>query len=142
MPRAYATAGAGLLVSMSGRWLVERIGGARRTDIPALREKHARKEDEQAEAGADPAVEDIGRRLVEERLVLLQATIVSTTEGHKVAECGVAPSRRNTGTTTATTKKEEKRTLPNLFVCAVTVLKGVVCSSGASIVKGDPRRGG
>ena len=36
-------------------------------------------------------------------------------------------------------KKEEKRTLPNLFVCAVTVLKGVVCSSGASIVKGDPR---
>ena len=42
------------------------------TDVPALRKEDAQEEDEEGDAGADPAIEDVGRRLVEERLVLLR----------------------------------------------------------------------
>jgi hypothetical protein len=42
-----------------------------RTDIPALGDKDAQEEDDQADAGADPAVEDVGGGFVEEGLVLL-----------------------------------------------------------------------
>jgi hypothetical protein len=51
--------------------------GKRLTDVPALRKEHAQEEDEEGDAGADPAVEDVRRRLVEERLVVLRALLVT-----------------------------------------------------------------
>jgi hypothetical protein len=43
------------------------------TDVPALGQEHPEEEYEQGDAGAEPAVQDVGGRLVEERLVLLPA---------------------------------------------------------------------
>ena len=118
MPRAYATARAPPAVS---HLLVAPSVGTGLTNVPALRKEDAQEEDEEGDAGADPAVEDVGRRLVEERLVLLR-------EGQSVGGghgCGRQPL-------------VWQRTLCNLFVCVVTLLKGVVCSSGASIVEERP----
>lgn len=101
------------------------------TNVPALRKEDAQEEDEEGDAGADPAVEDVGRRLVEERLVLLR-------------ECQFAAGMDAAGSCDATAVGGPlvplvwQRTLCNLFVCVVTLLKGVVCSSGASIVEKRP----
>lgn len=64
MPRAYATAW--LLASSPGYTIPKRL-----TDIPALRDKDAQEKEEEADGGADPSVEDVGGRLVEEGLVVL-----------------------------------------------------------------------
>ena len=87
------------------------------TNVPALRKEHAQEEDKEGDAGADPAVEDVGRRLVEERLILLRACQF----GMYATAVGII--------------LVWQRTLCSLFVCVVTLLKGVVCSSGASIVE-------
>jgi len=64
MPRAYAT------VWLSASSLVYVIP-KQLTDVPALRDKDAQEKEEQTDGGADPSVEDVGCRLVEEGLVVL-----------------------------------------------------------------------
>lgn len=64
MPRAYATVR--LLASSLGYGVTNQL-----TDVPALRDKDAQEKEEEANGGADPSVEDVRCRLVEEGLVVL-----------------------------------------------------------------------
>lgn len=74
----------------------------RRTNVPALRKQDAQEEEEEGGAGAEPSVEDKGRGLVEEGLVMLFVPV---------------SVRRP--------RDEAARTLWSLDVCAVTLAKAV-----------------
>lgn len=127
MPSAYAT------VPPAGQCSARRAeragsgaaGAAGLTDVPALCEEDAEEEEEQRDTRADPPVEDVGRRLVEERLVLLPAGLVTAGRATQGMPLWLL----------------SQRTLWSLLVCALTVPNGDVGSLSAFIVTGGLRRG-
>ncbi len=88
-----------------------------------MRDEDAQEEDDETNAGANPSVQDVRCRLVEERLVLLE--IILSASFIAVVSC---PSRR--------------RTLWSLLLWAVKVPKGVAGSSIGSIAIATGRVGG
>lgn len=67
MPRAYAT-----VKRLEACFGFRKSHRGSRTDIPALRHEDAHEEEDEANAGTDPSVQDKGRRPVQESLVLLR----------------------------------------------------------------------
>src|SRR3569833_239380 len=76
MPSAYATFWVLLAKTYAtGLWRREPP-----TNVPALRQEHPEEEDEQRDAGADPSIENVRCRLIEESLVSLSGALAKVGE--------------------------------------------------------------
>lgn len=104
-----------------------------RTDVPSLREDDAQEEDEEQNAGADPAICGVGSRGIEVGLIVLEPMCQHETGwwDKPMRRCKEWEELRRPGPLT-----EKALTLVSLEVWAETAVKGDSLGSGTSMVRG------